>query len=73
MSPGSNAGVSRNQTDWAEQVVEEIKSWRKLQDLVLSAGGRKLAAQVADTMTRRLEHPQTERDHLALGSRNRRG
>src|SRR6266481_5714525 len=52
-------GKSRNQSDRTEQVIQEIKSRRKLQDLVLGSGGRELAEQIADTMARRLEHPQT--------------
>ena len=37
------SGKSRNQPDWTEQVIQEIKSRRKLQDLILSAGKRELA------------------------------
>src|SRR6266404_2481817 len=80
LAPGSSkfrqdsmASVSREQAHWAEQIVEEIKSWGELQDLILSARRRELAEQVADTMARRLEHPKRKRDQLGTRSRKRRG
>jgi len=72
-SHSSADGMSRNQPNWAKQSNTKNKSWGSCKDPILSPGRRELAKQVADTMARRLEHPETQRNQLGFGVGNRRG